>query len=283
MMFAYLIFLRQEESPLHTLADYHVHTSFSGDSSVLPNVMIEHAIDRGITHLCLTDHMDYDYVDSDACFEFDPEEYFRHLLSLKEIYSDRIHLAIGIELGLQPYLSKKHHNLIFSHAFDFVIGSIHLVNQRDPYYPSFYEGRREEEAYLEYFQCALQNLKAYSNFDVFGHLDYVVRYGPNKNRDYSYRKYKELLDEILRALIKKDIGLEVNTGGFRYGLGAPNPCREIICRYRELGGKIVTLGSDAHEPGYLAYEFDKAAELLKACGFRSYYLFRSRKPEEIPL
>lgn len=268
---------------MFTFADYHVHTSFSGDCTVLPDVMIEHAIERGITHLCLTDHMDYDFTDSEVCFEFDPEEYFRRLNALKETYADRIRLAVGIELGLQPYLGKKHHNLIFSHSFDFVIGSIHLVHSRDPYYPSFYEGRPEEDAYLEYFQCALQNLKAYSNFDVFGHLDYVVRYGPNRNRYYSYRKYKELLDEILRTLIKKDIGLEVNTGGFRYGLNAPNPCKEIICRYRELGGEIVTLGSDAHEPAFLAYEFPRAAELLRACGFHSYYIFQSRKPRELPL
>ncbi len=268
---------------MYTFADCHVHTSFSGDCSILPELMIQKAIEQGIGHLCLTDHMDYDYVDSDVCFEFDPEEYFRRLTHFQELYKDRIGLTIGIELGLQPYLSKKHHNLIFSHSFDLVIGSIHLVHCRDPYFPSFYEGREEEEAYLEYFECALQNLKAYSNFDVFGHLDYVVRYGPNKNRFYSYRRYKELLDEILRTLIKKDIGLEVNTGGYRYGLHAPNPCKEIICRYRELGGKIITLGSDAHDPSFLASHFKEVAELLISCGFSSYYLFRQRKPEELPL
>ena len=90
-----------------------------------------------------------------------------------------------MELGLRPYLSGRHHSLIFSYPFDFVIGSIHLVNNRDPYFPSYFEGRDESDAYLEYFQCALQNLRAYSNFDTFGHLDYVVRYGPNQNRFYS--------------------------------------------------------------------------------------------------
>lgn len=245
--------------------------------------MIREAAAKGIRHLCLTDHMDYDYNDGDILFEFDPKEYFRRLLPLKEQYKDQIDLCIGIELGLQPYLSKKHHNLVFSNSFDFVIGSIHLVHCRDPYFPSYFEGREEPEAYQEYFECALQNLESYSNFDVFGHLDYVVRYGPNQNQYYSYQKYKEILDEILRSLVKKDIGLEVNTGGFKYGLGVPNPCREIISRYRELGGKIITFGSDAHDPKYLAYEFDRAAELLKECGFRSYYIFHKRIPEEIGL
>lgn len=268
---------------MKTLSDYHVHTSFSGDCSIPPDFMIKKAIEHGVRHLCLTDHMDYDYTDGGVCFEFDTQEYFRRLLPLKDQYRDQIDLSIGVELGLQPYLSKKHHNLVFSNSFDFVIGSIHLVHCRDPYFPSYFEGRDESDAYQEYFECALQNLQAYSNFDVFGHLDYVVRYGPNKNRYYSYVKYREILDEILRSLIKKDIGLEVNTGGYKYGLGTPNPCKDIIARYRELGGKIVTLGSDAHDPQFLAYEFDKAAELLKSCGFHSYYIFHNRMPEELGL
>lgn len=272
-----------EDPVLKILSDYHVHTSFSGDCSVSPETMIRSAIDRGIQHLCLTDHMDYDYMESDVFFEFDPAEYFHRLLPMKEQFAGQIDLAIGIELGLQPYLSKKHHNLVFSNSFDFVIGSIHLVHCKDPYFPSFFNGRKEEDAYLEYFQCALQNLQAYSNFDVFGHLDYVVRYGPSQNQYYSYNRYMEILDEILRILVKKDIGLEVNTGGYKYGLNDPNPCKDIICRYRELGGKIVTLGSDAHDPAFLAYEFDRAADLLKECGFSSYFIFHDRRPEEIGL
>ncbi len=268
---------------MKVLSDYHVHTSFSGDCKIVAEVMIEEAIQKGIRHLCLTDHMDYDYIDSAVCFEFDTAEYFRRLLPMKEKYADQIDLAIGIELGLQPYLSKKHHNLVFSHSFDFILGSVHLVHCKDPYYPAYFQGREEEDAYQEYFQCVLQNLEAYSNFDVFGHLDYVVRYGPNQNTYYSYQKYQEIIDEILRSLIKKDIGLEVNTGGYKYGLGVPNPCPEIICRYRELGGKIITLGSDAHDPAFLSYEFERAATLLKSCGFSSYYIFHNRKPEEIGL
>ncbi|MDO4261690.1 MAG: histidinol-phosphatase HisJ family protein [Eubacteriales bacterium] len=265
------------------LSDYHVHTSFSGDSSAPPEIMVDRAVELGLRHLCLTDHMDYDYTDGGVCFEFDPREYFHRLEPLREQYRDRIELSIGVELGLQPYLCRRHHNLIFSYPFDFVIGSIHLVNNKDPYFPSFFEGRAETTAYREYFECALQNLNAYSNFDTFGHLDYVVRYGPTQNRNYRIETYRDILDEILRTLIRRDIGLEVNTGGYKYGLGQPNPCRDILLRYRELGGRIVTLGSDAHEPQFMAYEFDRAAELLRSCGFASYFIFRRRVPEELPL
>lgn len=276
-------FLHWRVFSLKVISDYHVHTSFSGDCETAPEIMIQQAIHRGIRHLCLTDHMDYDYTDGGVLFEFDPKEYFRRLTPLQEKYRDQIDLRIGIELGLQPYLSKKHHNLAFSYPFDFVIGSIHLVHTRDPYFPSFFENREESQAYQEYFECALQNLEAYSNFDTFGHLDYVVRYGSNQNRDYTYQKYQEILDEILRTLIRKDIGLEINTGGYKYGLGAPNPCREVIIRYRELGGRIITFGSDAHDPVYLGYEMDRAFSLAKACGFESYFIFQNRKPIEIPL
>lgn len=101
------------------------------------------------------------------------------------------------------------------------------MNGKDPYYPSYFEGREEKEGYMEYFECCLQNLEAYCNFDTLGHLDYVVRYGPNQNRDYHYAQYQEILDAILKCLVKKDIGLEVNTGGFKYGLGTTNPCRKL--------------------------------------------------------
>ncbi len=265
------------------IADTHVHTLFSGDGSFSPEIMIEKAISLGLSHLCLTDHMDYDYTDGGICFEFDPKKYFDYMTPLKEQYQDRIDLMIGVELGLQPYLSSRHHNLVFSHPFDYVIGSIHLVNSRDPYYPSFFEGREEQTAYREYFECVLQNLKSYMNFDSLGHLDYVVRYGPTKNKNYAWTQYGEILDAILRILIKNEIALEVNTGGYKYDLGEPNPCADILKRYKELGGKLLTIGSDAHDPAYLAYEFSRLRELLISCGFSSYYIFKKRAPMELPL
>ena len=88
---------------------------------------------------------------------------------------------------------------------------------------------------MEYFESILENIAVFDEMDVYGHIDYVVRYGPNQNRQYSYGRYKEILDEILRTLIRKNVGIELNTGGYHYGLGEPNPCVNIIRRYRELG------------------------------------------------
>ena len=135
------------------------------------------------------------------------------------------------------------------------------------------------EAYTEYFQSIIDNVKKFKNFDVYGHLDYVVRYGPNKDANYSYDEYKDVIDEILRLLVEEGKGLEVNTGGIKHNLKDLHPCMGILKRYRELGGEIVTVGSDAHTPQDLANGFDRAFEFLKECGFGYYTIFENRLPE----
>ena len=188
-------------------------------------------------------------------------------MELKESYQDRIQIYFGLELGLQPHLTKEIPRIAASAPFDFLIGSTHVADHMDPYEKIFFQGRTEYEAYHRYFEVLLENLKTFSCFDTCGHIDYVVRYGPNQNRDYTYEKYQDILDEILKTLIEKQIGLECNTAGFKYGLGHPNPTEKILARYRELGGEILTLGSDAHAPEHIAYNFRETGEILKACGF----------------
>lgn len=245
--------------------------------------MIKRGIALGLSTMCFTEHMDYDYQDEGLFFEVDMPAYFETFQRLRDDYAHKIRLLFGIELGLQPYLEKRCQSLVQSWPFDFVIGSSHVVNGRDPYYPAFFEGRTERDAYCSYFQSIIDNLKTFSCFDVYGHIDYVVRYGPHKNRDYSYEKYRELLDEILLLLTEKGIGLELNTGGFQYGLGHPNPHEDVLKRYRETGGEIITVGSDAHAPHRIGADFDLAKQILKDCGFRYYTIFKNRKPEFIRL
>ena len=180
---------------------------------------------------------------------------------------------------MQPHLRRELALYAKSFPFDFIIASSHVCNGRDPYYPYFYEGRDDEEAYREYFSSIPENLKAFSNFDVYGHLDYIVRYGKTKDAGYSYDKYKDVLDKILETLLEKEKGIEINTGAIGYHLKDLNPCTDIIKRYRELGGEIVTIGSDAHAPGDIARGFDRAGEVLTACGFRYYTTFENRMPE----
>ncbi len=189
----------------------------------------------------------------------------------------------GIEIGLQPHVLSDNLAVTGGYPFDFVIGSSHCVNGTDVYYPAFYEGKTEEAAYREYFEAVLENVSSGADFDVYGHLDYIVRYGPDKNKFYSYEKYSDIIDEILRRLIAAGKGIELNTAGFRYGLGHPNPTEEILRRYRELGGEILTLGADAHKPEQIACAFERLPELLKNAGFHYYTVFKKRKPEFYPV
>ncbi len=268
-------------------SDCHLHSSHSGDSRAPMEEMVLRGIELGLDTMCFTEHHDIDFPDSPDgpgdLFLLNTDSYLYDLARLKEKYAGKIRLLFGVELGLMPEAFRQISVYAKSYEFDFVIGSSHICHGRDPYYPAFYEGRSEEAAYREYFESVLENAKKFSCFDVYGHLDYVVRYGPNRDREYSYEKYRDLFDEILKTLIEKEKGLELNTGGLKKGMREAHPCGEILKRYRELGGEIVTVGSDAHAPEDIASCFARASELLAACGFRYYTVFEKRTPEFIKI
>ncbi len=265
------------------LADFHLHSHFSGDCESRMESMIERGIEKGLSIMCFTEHLDLDYPYESPDFSLDIPAYFDYYQKMKEQYQRKISLLFGVELGLQPHVIHICNDFVNKYPFDFVIGSSHVINGVDPYYPDYFSNRSEESAYEEYFTFLLKNLEVFQNFDVYGHIDYVVRYGPNTNQFYSYDKYRDIIDLILRKLIKMGKGIELNTGGFKYGLGHPNPHEDIIKRYRELGGEIITIGSDAHKPEHIAYDFHKVFPILKACGFHYYTIYKNRSPEFIKI
>jgi len=265
------------------LWDTHMHCHFSGDSESAPRKMIESAIKKGLSGICFTDHQDFDYREEPGFFDLDFENYQKEIMALKEEYSGRLEILWGVELGLQPHVVADNLKVTHSYPFDFVIGSSHLVDHIDIYYPSYFEGRTERAAYRRYFETILENLNTEADFDVYGHLDYVVRYGPNKNNAFSYAKYADLIDDILRTIIEKGKGIEMNMAGYKYGLGHPNPTEDILKRYRELGGEIITIGADGHKPEQIAWDYNKVPELLKSAGFEYFTVFKKRKPEFIKI
>lgn len=268
------------------ITDFHTHSSNSGDSYTPMNQQIESAINKGLKYLCITEHLDLDYPKmprENIDFNLDTDAYFNEYKQNKGIYSDKINLLFGVELGLQPHLAKTYSDYVKSWSFDFIIGSSHLCDGCDIYYPSFYEGKDESECYRRYFESELENINAFNDFDIYGHLDYIVRYGPNKDRYYTYEKYKDIIDSILCKLINLGKGIEINTKAFKSGMAHPNPCEDILKRYLELGGEIITVGSDAHSPEFIASEFDRAEKILKECGFKAYCYFIDRKPIFIDL
>lgn len=261
------------------LWDTHMHTHFSGDSEADVGEMIRSARQKGLAGICFTDHLDLDYPGNPEEFLLDFSAYFTEMAQLQQEFASEFPICIGLELGLQPHLAQELPAITTARPFDFVIGSSHVVHHADPYYPEYFMDKTEDEAYLEYFESILENLAVFDCFDVYGHIDYVVRYGPNTNTYYTYQKFADVIDEILRTLIHKGKGIEINTGGFKYGLGHPNPTEDILKRYRELGGEIITIGADAHKPEHIAYDFQKVPEILNNAGFRYYTVFRQRKPE----
>ena len=268
-------------------ADQHTHCNFSTDSEATPESMIAGAIEKKLSHLCLTDHMDLDYpgtTKEQPLFEFSVPDYFDKLLPLREACQEELFLAIGIELGLRPGrmdLNEQMHKLLAEHSFDFVLGSVHLLDNDDPYYESYWQGRSSRDILSKYFTDMLTSLKEYDNFDSLGHLDYLIRYIPPYcgEKDYVYKEYTEVLDEILKSLIDKKKALEINTAGLIKGLPCFHPKLETLKRYLELGGELLTIGSDGHSPDNIATEFAKTEELLQACGVKGYFVYKNRKPE----
>lgn len=263
--------------------DAHMHTAFSTDGEAAPKHMLEAAVKNGLRAVCVTDHLDLEfpfYEDlGENAFLLPLEEYILELDALRREFAGRLEVRTGIELGLQPQLADEYRKLTEMWPFDFVIGSVHLVDGKDPYYREAFGEISDKQLYRAAFETTLENVRAVDSFDVLGHVDYVVRYGKGQAKGYSYLEYAEILDEILRVIVEKGKGIELNTAGLRYGLGFGNPHPDILRRYRELGGEIVTVGSDAHKPEHVAWEFEKAAGMLKECGFRYYAEFEARRPD----
>lgn len=272
------------------LADTHTHTNFSSDSKAEPREMLSAAKAAGLSTLCFTDHMDLDFPGDDTLFVFDTKEYFQELLPLKEqTLADKTmpELLLGIELGLRPNrpdLRDRMDALLAAHPFDFVIGSTHVIDELDPYYQEYWD--LPGDRLLCYFEDLRTNVAEHTSFDSLGHLDYIIRYLPDSVslvKDYAVRDYMDFIEETLRTLISRGQALEVNTAGLRKGLSFPHPKAEILARYKELGGELLTLGSDAHSPSDVGAAIKSCAELLKNYGFSYYTVYKNRKPEMMRL
>lgn len=277
-------------------SDNHVHTNFSTDSSTPMENQLLRAKALGLPSLCFTDHIDFGFPKEryQMDFLFSMDEYFTSTKKLAAKYPD-FSIRTGVELGLKKDVLQQCLSLTSTHPFDFVIGSTHLVDNIDPYYEEYWESFGEEKGISHYYQVTLENIQLGFDFDVYGHLDYVIRYCPAIKaarkagiiREDFYQKYfrdnRDTIAEILRFLISLGKGIELNTGGLKYGLGHPNPHEKILTLYHDLGGELVTVGSDAHEERHLAYDFSKVPGILTNCGFSHYTEFHARKPIQLPL
>lgn len=257
------------------IADCHMHTRFSTDSNTPVHEQIERAISLGMDHICITDHMDMDYPGGE--FQLDTDSYVRRIQEVREIYHNRIKVCLGVEIGMQDYLHDRIQEYIDRYPFDFVIGSMHIIDGEDPYDGRIFDRLGDSGTYRYYFQATREALAHTPGIQTLGHLDYIVRYGKTKDKEYCYKKYADEIDGILKDLIGRGIALEVNTAGLRM-LGFTNPHPDVIRRYRELGGERITIGSDGHVPEHIGYRFETLKTLLNSCGFQYYTVFENRKP-----
>lgn len=264
--------------------DYHFHTEFSSDCSENIQTIIHAAKEKGISSLCVTDHFDMDFPvrpnEPEMDFNLNIPDYYNTYNKLRNEMNNDFDLRIGVELGVMPDTADKHNQFVKEHPeLDFTICSLHVVDGFDPYYPEYFEGKTDKEAYGHYFETLLQCVKQFDCFNVCGHLDYVVRYGANKAASYFVKDYYDIFKELFSVLVSRGQGIEINTGSLYRGLSFAHPHPDLLTMYKEAGGEIITVGSDAHHAEHIGYAFDYAKELLLANGFHYYTTFKNGKPE----
>ena len=254
--------------------DYHMHSSVSFDSTCPARDMAEAAAKQGLKEICFTDHWDYNSDPNAPPTPFDPEAYSEAYDGLE--YPD-MHIRRGVEFGLTVWDTTELTALLQKRRFDFVIGSVHSVDGCDPYDKEFWDGKTVRQAYERYLEEILRCVKVHSDFDVLGHLTYVCRSVHNPSSEpLRYEDHRELCDEIMKELIAKGKGMEVNTSGVDQR-GVLLPTADFMRRFRELGGEIVTVGSDAHTAERVGQHTDKALQMLKEI-FGYVCTFANRKP-----
>lgn len=262
--------------------DYHTHSFFSDDCSTPMKDMIDAACKLGLKEIAVTDHFDPDYVDRNFPFELDFPGYHKALNEAKETYQSRIKVLKGVEIGIQHgETMEKCIKAAKAFDYDFIIGSFHCAEGYALYGNEFFNGRPAEDSYVAFYRYMLDCLKKYKDYDVIGHINVIDRY---TDRIPDSSVYMDLVEEVLKLVIADGKGIEINTSSFRYGMGErTTPSKEILRLYKELGGEIITIGSDAHRTKDLGYYFGHAVEMIKASGINYLATFEQRRLKPLKL
>ncbi|MCF6461877.1 histidinol-phosphatase HisJ family protein [Clostridium sp. Cult1] len=257
--------------------DCHIHSDFSIDGKFLMEEMVLGAIEKNMKSICFTDHIDFDVTKNRIDIDFRPDDYFKKIKQVKYKYMDKIEILAGVEIGMQPHLRHRYNEFINNNPFDFVIMSIHSIEREDIHADNFTYDKRPLEALTIYYEYLYQSIKNYNNYDVIGHIDYIDRYFEVPSQIPCFKEYYPYVKQILELIIQQGKGLEMNTAGVKYGLGYYHPKIEILKLYKELGGEIITIGSDAHNPEFIGYEYKEVEKLLRELEFKYIYLYKERK------
>lgn len=262
------------------MIDYHVHSEFSGDCEVPMARMAQAALDAGIKEMCFTEHIDFD-TPGETSFIVDMDAYRAGFEKVRDDFP-ALFIRFGIEAGLDLAAKDRVIAMLSGQPLDYVVGSQHMVFGMDPYYKEVWERHTQKIIYEEYLRTSVECAEACDFYDVLGHLGYIGKFNPHEDKLLSYADYTDAIDMILKTIIGKGKGLEVNTNGL-FMTPATMPETPIIKRYFELGGEIVTIGSDAHYERVVGYAASDTLKALAGIGFRYVCAFDKRKPRFIPI
>lgn len=258
--------------------DNHTHSHHSSDSRMDMARAAEKIQQRSFGGICFSDHYDFDAPHGVKLFTFNVLRQQEEIEGLKEKFPSLV-LLKGVEIGIQPASLGSIKVFMGSHIFDTVIASMHFVRGTDPFHGTYYQGYDYKQAYGIYLEDILSCISTYSDFDILGHFDYVARYAPYREHELSMKVFGDVLDPILKILAQNGKTLEINTKTYqKFQHGTPILDKNVIRRFRELGGEAVSLGSDAHSEERIGEQFGIYTETLRQCGFRYGVYYRNRKP-----
>lgn len=248
--------------------DTHMHSEFSFDSEMTVDEILEkqNKLNIGIS---LTEHVDLD------CPNLPLMDVDKYLEFYKPYRSDSF--LTGIELGMSEFCIEENKLFLQKHQdkFDIIIGSIHTLNKKDIYNFIGQTGLIKEEVYKDYLEAMLFSVKEFDFYDTLAHIDYICRYAKFNDKELYLEEYSEIIDSIFKVLIEKDKCLELNTRRLD-DPKAFNNMLSIYTRYKNLGGKYVTLASDSHNKDDIAKNFEFAIDILNKTGLKPAY-FKNRK------
>lgn len=261
------------------LADYHMHCRFSPDSRSAPEEMCAAAVKAGLAEIALTDHFEFfppgKFADKPYTIA-NMREQQRALDRCREKFAGKLVIRNGIEVGQPQCSPDAAAELMREVAFDYVIGSVHKMNGLDLGLTEYTD--ENIPALVKQNLGMLQVLAETGDFDCMGHLDIIKRYAANQGKQIDLMGWKDEVEPILRTLIRRGKGLEINTSGLRQSARETLPSVAVLQFYRELGGEILTIGSDAHRPEDVGAGFDEALSVAKAAGFRQIAVYEKRQP-----
>ncbi len=259
--------------------DAHTHSRFSYDADQTAEVddVCRAAIAKGLTHLALTDHYDMDAV-TDGLYTYDAAGAKAAVEEAKEKYAGQLTLSYGIELGSATQYPEEAAAFLQKHRFETVIGSIHAITGCDDF--AYWDMKQLSyadftEAWMLYL-AELTRMCELGHADVLAHITYPIRYFMRTGRQFDLAFCRDELANLLNTAIDRGMILEVNTSGYRQGMGGPLPEASVISLYKDLGGRLISVGSDAHTPGDIAANYKDAEALLCSLGMNKIAFIQNR-------